>query len=380
MGKKYKIMIIAGEASGDLHGASLANELKLLIPGVELIGMGGSYMQQAGVKLLADISHISVCGFVEIIRYLPKIYSLFKLIKQQIVEQHPDLLILIDYPTFNLKLAKIAKKLQTKVLYYISPQIWAWHTSRIKKMQQNIAMMGVIFPFEVDFYRKHAVPVKYVGHPLVGKVMAAKTREDIKALHGIREDTKVIGLLPGSRKNEIQYILPTLIATAELLNSERPSIQFVLPLAETVKKADLQSLLSQSKVAIKVISEERYSVMSMCDAVVAASGTVTLELSLLCIPMVIVYKANYLSFAIAKRLVKIPYVGLCNIIAGKKIAEELLQEHATPEKIKAELLKIIEDDQYREQHKRELTKVTQKLSTERECSIGQLAYAVLDSN
>jgi lipid-A-disaccharide synthase len=375
MKKIKKVMIIAGEASGDLHGSNLAKEIKQLAPDIKLIGMGGKKMQQAGVELLADVTDLAVCGFFEIIRYLPQFFLLFSSIKKALLEQKPDLLLLIDFPSFNLKIAKIAHQYKIKVLYYISPQLWAWHTSRIKKIKRYVTMMAVIFPFEVDFYRHYAVPVKYVGHPLVEVFAKMPPPSTFPILQKI-----IIGLLPGSRKNEIKYILPTLIATAQLIQQQLSDIEFVLPLANTITKEEIECQIMHTRLPIKIITAHRYDAMRQCQVVIAASGTVTLELALLGTPLVIVYKGNPLSFMLAKRLVKIPHVGLCNIIAGKKIAEELLQNDATPERIWKEVKRLIEDKDYREGQKAALTKVAQRLSLEKECSIAQLACDVLNQN
>jgi lipid-A-disaccharide synthase len=367
-------MIIAGEASGDLHGAKLVNEILPVIPNLEISGMGSHSMKKAGVNLLADISQYSVCGFVEVLGYLPKLYSLFKKIKKQLIEQAPDLLILIDYPTFNLRLAKVAAKHNIKVLYYISPQIWAWHTSRVKKIRKCVNQMAVIFPFESDFYRKNSVPVKYVGHPLVGLVTASENKSEIKNQYDLNAQDIIVGLLPGSRNNEIKYILPTLVKSAQLLHQHNSKIKFLLPLADTLSESELRPFFEEHRSIIKLVTQNRYDAMSICDVVIVASGTATLELALLGVPMVVVYKANSLSFQLAKRLVKIPHVGLCNIVAGKKIAEELLQENASAENIKTETLRLIEDQNYREQQTKELKIVTSKLAAARDCSLAELVF------
>lgn len=377
MMKNNKIMLIAGEASGDMHGAVLVNEMKQLMPNLDFTGLGGTYLQQAGVKLIANMADFSVCGFFEVVRYLPRLYSLYRTIKRQLIANPPDLLILIDYPTFNLILAKVAAKLKIKVLYYISPQIWAWHTSRVTKIKDRVHTMGVIFPFEADFYRQHQVPVKYVGHPLAGRVTVTQEKEQLKQHYHIPPTAIVIGLLPGSRQNEIKYILPTLLQMAEQLQAHKTPIRFLLPLASTLIQHDLNPLLAQCKADVQIISNNRYDAMSICDVVVAASGTVTLELALLGIPMVIVYKANRFSFAIAKRVVKIPYVGLCNIIAKKKIVQELIQEQANCSAITAEVLKLLDDKAYCNEQKRQLSYVAQQLFTQKESSIGELAVDVL---
>ncbi len=372
-------MLIAGEASGDLHGANLIHELKQRLPAIELKGMGGVNMAQAGMELIADIADYSVCGFVEIIGHLPRLFSLFKKIKTELELFRPDLLVLIDYPSFNLRLAKIASRLNLKILYYISPQLWAWHTSRISLIKKYITVMGVIFPFEADFYGKHNVPVKYVGHPLVGKVRPTLLPQQIKNHYQISDQSIVIGLLPGSRANELKYILPTLLTAAEYLQQKNPKLQFLLPVANTLKLESIKTLLSHRAANIQLITEDRYDAMSICDAVVAASGTVTLELALLGIPMVVVYKANAISFAIAKRVVKIPHISLCNIVAGEKIVEELIQADASPERICFELTRLIEEIDYQATQKKQLARVAQKLATAKECSIGQLCFQALDT-
>jgi lipid-A-disaccharide synthase len=374
-----KIMIMAGEASGDMHGANLVNELKQTHPDIMLRGMGGNLMRQAGVDLIADLTHFSVCGFIEILGYLPKFYSLYKMVKKELIKDPPDLLILIDYPTFNLRLAKVAAKHNIKVLYYISPQIWAWHTSRIKKIKHSVNMMAVIFPFESDFYRQHSVPVKYVGHPLAGKVTTSAASEHLRQNFGIEKDTQVVGLLPGSRKNEIKYILPTLLQTAALLQQSKPDIKFILPLADTLTEEELAPYLQKVSTHITIIKENRYDAMSICDVVVAASGTVTLELALLGVPTVLVYKANYLSARIAKAVLKIPRVGLCNIVAGKEIVKELLQEQAVPENIQEELLRLLVDSKYKELQKNQLASVAEKLTAQKECQLSELVLQVLNN-
>lgn len=372
MQNRRKIMIIAGEASGDLHGAKLASEIKTLLPNLEITGLGGASMKQAGVELITDISNFSVCGFFEVIRYLPRLISLFNKIKRELINNRPDLLILIDYPTFNLKLAKVAAKHKIKVLYYISPQIWAWHTSRVKKIRQCVNMMAVIFPFESEFYRNNSVPVKYVGHPLVGTVSPTADKLNLRMKYHFADTDIIVGLLPGSRNNEIKYILPTLLKTAQLLHQKNPHIKFVLPLANTLTKQEIGGFVQDCQVPINIIAENRYDAMSICNAVVAASGTVTLELTLLQVPMVIVYKANVLSFKLAKYLVKIPHISLCNIVAGEKIVTELLQQDATAENISAELLRLIEDHSYRNEQTKQLQKVSAKLATKKECNLSEL--------
>ncbi len=378
MQNQPKIMLITGEASGDLHGASLAKEIKQLIPDAQISGMGGQRMAEAGVSLLADISDLSVCGVVEVIRYLPRIISRFNFIKKAIAQQKPDLLILIDYPTFNLKLAKAAKKLGVQILYYISPQVWAWHTSRVKKIKKWVAMMAVIFPFEKEFYQKYDVPVKYVGHPLVKNIDPPTIKQAAHQYFEVNPDKITIGLLPGSRQNEIHYLLPILIETAKLLYHKIPNVQFILPLASTITLEDIRPFIEGVQLPLKITQEHAYEAMSLCQAVVAASGTVTLELALLGLPMVVVYKVNKITYAIGKRVVKIPFLCLCNTIAGKRIVSELLQNDAQPELIAAELQRLLEDKDYRATQIAELAIVADKLNTKKECTTAELVYQLVN--
>jgi lipid-A-disaccharide synthase len=372
-----KVMIVAGEASGDLHGANLVKAMKQLAPNLQLLGMGGKQMAQVGVTLLTDISDISVCGFIEILRYLPKFHQLFTTMKKALRLRRPDLLILVDYPTFNLKLAKFAHSLNIKILYYISPQIWAWHTERIHRIKRYVTMMAVIFPFETEFYRQYAMPVKYVGHPLLE--ILSSLPEGAKDLNNPL-NRRIIGLLPGSRNNEIKYILPTLLDTAHLLKQKLPDTEFLLPLANTIKKEEIAFYLNKIDIPITIVQHDHYAAMRLCEVVIAASGTVTLELALLGVPMVIVYKGNPLSFMIAKRLVKIPYVGLCNIIAGKKIVAEFIQKDANPAKIFKEITRLLEDKAYSDSQKRCLAKVTEKLRLEKECTVAELVVDILNNS
>lgn len=379
MQNQPKIMLVAGEASGDLHGAILSREIKQLIPDAQLIGMGGRRMAEAGVELVTDISHLAVCGGVEVIRYLPKILAIFTLVKKTLIQQKPDLLILIDYPTFNLRMAKVAKKLGVKVLYYISPQIWAWHTSRVKKIKKSVDMMAVVFPFEAEFYRKYSVPVKYVGHPLVKNIDASAIRQSASKQFAMNSDKITVGLLPGSRQNEIFYLLPVLLETAQLLQQRIPNLHFILPLASTITLEDINPFLKNTQLPLTVVPHHSYEAMSICQAVVAASGTVNLELALLGVPMVVVYKVNKITFAIGKRLIKIPYLSICNVIAGKKIVPELLQNEAQPELIANELQHLLQDLDYRQAQIEQLALVANKLRAEKECTAADLAYQILNN-
>jgi lipid-A-disaccharide synthase len=252
--------------------------------------------------------------------------------------QKPDLLILVDYPGFNLKLAKEAKKLGIKVLYYISPKVWAWRKGRVKTIHKVVDHMAVLFPFEVPIYQQANVPVSCVGHPLVDAVKSQLTVAEAKVQFGLDENKQVLGLFPGSRRSEVQALLPLMIQAAERIVRQRPNIEVVLPLAPGLDSALFDDLIAKAGVRIRVISGDFYELTQTCDAIVAASGTVTLEIALLAVPHFIIYKVSPLTYRILKRLVKIPYVGLCNIVTSKNIITELLQDDVTVDHIELELL------------------------------------------
>lgn len=370
-----KIFIIAGEASGDLHGAKLIRDIKSLDPNIQFIGMGGPSMKQAGAELLVDATQLSAIGFFEIVSKIKQNIAAFRKLRAHIKKEQPDLIILIDYPEFNLRFARSAKKFNIKVLYYISPQIWAWRQKRINIIKKYVDLMAVVFPFEVDFYRRANVPVKFVGHPLAGHVKTSMSTLDARHLFEISENSRIIGLMPGSRQSEIKYIFPVMIETASRLKEFDPNIQFILPLAPTLSKEDFDPYLEKSNLNIKIVTRDLYDAMQMCDAIIVASGTATLEITLLGIPMVIIYKGSKLSHAIVKKLVKIPHVGLCNIMANKKIIAEFIQEEATASNIANEVVQILSHEQYAAEIKHQLYEVTSQLRNEK--NIEQLSKIVI---
>jgi len=340
------IFISTGEASGDLHAANLVKNFnRITDEKVTYFGMGGKLMQAAGVNIIMPFDQLSIIGITGIITKLPQILRNFYGIKKFLRQNQPDLVILVDYPGFNLRLAKTAKKLGLKVLYYISPQLWAWHQSRVKIIQRYVDRIAVFFPFEVDFYRQFNVSAMLVRHPLLDTVKATMTKNAAQqALH--LKPTITIGLLPGSRHCEIKALMPCLNATIHLLKNYNNQWQFVVPLAATLNPSDIEPYLSPEH-QVHIIPSS-YEVMQACDVMIACSGTVTLEVTLLAIPMVIVYRVSLLNYWLGKLLIKVPYLGLCNMIAQEQVAVELLQQHATPSKIAAEVIKILENKEYRQ--------------------------------
>lgn len=356
-----KILIVTGETSGDQHGAKLIYELKKLSPNLQISGVGSDYLRRAGVRIVADSKNMAVVGAIEVIFHLKYIYAAYRAIKKEITHNKPDLLIVIDYPEFNLMMAKIAKKAGIKVIYYISPQVWAWKQKRIKKIKKRVDKMLVIFPFEESFYQRANVPVEYVGHPLAGEVKPSLSLADALEKFHINPRACIIGILPGSRKGEIKRIFPTLLQAAEKIIAAIPNAHFLIPLAPSLNEEDLTSYLKKTALPLTIIAHHFYDVVSISQAAIVTSGTATLETALLETPMVIVYKTAASTYHIVKRIIKIPFIGLCNIVAGKAIVKELIQHDANAEKISHEIIQLINNSHYRETMVRELQKIKQQL-------------------
>ena len=336
-------MIVAGEASGDIYGADLANEAVKLAPDLQFFGIGGARMRDAGVDTLVDSAEMAVVGLVEVIKHFDVISSAFRKLKQIILNDPPDLLILIDYPGFNLRLAKVAKKAGVKVLYYISPQIWAWRQGRVKKIAALVDHMAVILPFEAPFYEQAGVPVTFVGHPMLDLVTVTMDQPTAAASFNLDPSRRIVGLFPGSRRNEIERLLPEIIAAAVILKERFPGIQFILPLASTLRREDIEPLLAAAGLEVTITRERIHEMIRSCDAVISVSGTVTLEIALVGTPMVIIYKLAPLTYQLAKRLVKVPNIGLCNIVAGETVVHELIQDQANPAAIADEVGILLTD-------------------------------------
>jgi lipid-A-disaccharide synthase len=365
-------MLSAGEASGDQHAAALFRELQKLIPGVEGIGMGGSAMREAGIELCFDSSGIGVIGLAEIARHYGEIRGALKLMQKTACERKPDLLICVDYKEFNFRLAKAAKACGVKVLFYVSPQVWAWRPGRVKSYGRIIDHMAVIFPFELPFYEAYGVPATYVGHPLAGKVKPSMSRSEALKKYGLTDASAnahnnggsrpVIGLLPGSRANEIKRLMPVILESARRLSLEFPAARFLLFQAASVKDAAISAQLAGvADLDLQVIRGQDYDALQCCDTVITVSGTATLEIALLGIPMVIVYRLAPLSYWLGRLLVKVPFIGLPNILAGKGVVRELIQHEATPESIAGEIARILQDSTYAESQRQALLAIRDKL-------------------
>lgn len=348
------VVIIAGETSGDLHGARVVNAMLARNDGISFYGVGGPALQQAGVRLSVDAAQLSVVGLTEVFSKLPAILNGLKTVKQLVSRLKPDLLILIDFPDFNLKIAAAAKKLGIPVLYYISPQLWAWRPGRVKQIAKLVDHMAVILPFEEDFYKGHQVPVTFVGHPLLDDYLPQRSeacKERIAA-------QPIIGLLPGSRESEILRHVPVMLETAEILQKKLKKVQFFISHAPSVERKLLEKFVQNHArdIEIEIISDPVQEVFERCSLVVAASGTVTLQAALHGIPMVIIYKVSPLSFWFGRALVRVNNIGLVNLIAGKEIVPELVQYHASAVNIAATVSDIMADSTRRRRMRQELVK------------------------
>ena len=342
------VMILAGEASGDAHAAEFVEVLRRQQPDMRISGMGGASMTRAGVEVFFDSSIIAVVGLVEVIRHWGDIKRAMAIVRERLEQTRPDLLVLVDYPEFNLKMARHAGTLGIPVLFYISPQVWAWRPKRIHKIGRLIDHMAVIFQFEKKYYEDAGIPVSFVGHPLVDKVKTSANAASQRSRLDISAEARVVGLFPGSRRNEITRLLPLMFDTARRMQSRDPLIRFVLPVASSLNFEEISNLVQASGVDICVTRDEIYDVITCCDAIATCSGTVTLEIALLGVPMCIVYKVSPLSYVIMKRLVTIPHIGLVNIVARQALVPEFLQADANPEAVSDELFRMLDDPEYRE--------------------------------
>jgi len=339
--KLDSILIVAGEVSGDIQGGKLVAELKDLSPGIKITGIGGDNMKAAGVDLLHHVREMSFLGFSEVVKHLPFIRRVLNELTRWIEINHPSAVVLIDYPGFNLKLAQRAKKLGCKVIYYISPQIWAWGKNRIKKIARFVDLMIVVFPFEEKLYKDHGVNVEFVGHPMLEGLGNTSTKEEFIKKHKLVEGKTLIGLLPGSRLQEVERLYPTMLEAVEIMRSSSPDLQSVTSLSPALYKA-VYSSIEQGKYTVH--STETHDVMKHSDLLFVASGSATLESAFFGTPLIIVYKLSPFSWLLGNLLVNLNSIGLVNIVAGEKIAPEILQSELTGSRLAEEALSIITDE------------------------------------
>jgi lipid-A-disaccharide synthase len=337
-----EIMLVVGEASGDMHGASLVKALLKRDPNLTFFGVAGDQLQRTSFETLFTVSKLTGMGLLELAGNIKNIMAAYRLLRRTLRTRRPSLLILIDFPEFNLRLARLAKKLGVPVLYYVSPQVWAWRRGRVREIAHVVDKMAVVFPFEVEFYERHHVPVEFVGHPLLDVVRVSQKRESILSELGLDKERPVIALLPGSRRKEIAYHLPVMVAAATELKRVEQA-QFFCVRASTLDRAELQKELDRAGFVIPIVDGERYNAVNAADLVWAASGTATLETALLEKPTIVIYRVSWVTYWLARLLVKIKYIGIANILAGKRIVPELVQSDLSPKRLVQESQAILND-------------------------------------
>jgi lipid-A-disaccharide synthase len=357
-----KLMIVAGEASGDRHGAALAQALRRLHPAIEfeLFGSGGEEMRAAGVETLVDAREVAIIGIPEIARGLGKLYGAYRTLLKAARTRQPAVVVLIDWPDFNMRLARALRRAGLRIVYYISPQVWAWRRYRVRALRRDVDRMLVILPFEVEFYEGRGIDVEYVSHPLVQAVQRTASRREFCNRHHLDESRPIMALLPGSRQKEIHYHVPIMLDAARRL----PGAQFVLPLASTVSRKHVATLIGQTPDAppITMIERDTYNTLFHAAFAIVASGTATVEAALAGTPMVILYRASQVNWRLIRPLIRLDTFGMVNLIAGRRIVPELMQDDATGARIAAEVQRILADPARLAEMRRGLEEVRQRLA------------------
>ena len=370
-------MLVVGEASGDAHGARLVQALHRRDPQVKIYGVAGEQLRRGQFEELFNVSQLTGMGLVELAANLRNVWRAYGLLKRTLKVRRPNLLILIDFPEFNLRLARFAKSLGIPVLYYVSPQIWAWRKNRVKQIARWVDHMAVIFPFEADFYERHGVKVSFVGHPLLETVKADAGREETLAKLGLDPERPVIALLPGSRHGEVTRHVPPMREAAIQLARER-NAQFFCVRAATIDGAELRSLLNGTGVRIPIVEEDRYGALHASDIAWTASGTATVEIALLGRPMIIMYRLSWLTYLIARWLVRVDHIGMVNLIAGERLMPELIQRDVNPERIVAETRILLDDAKMRTGITDKLAKLRRRLGTPGAAErVAELAFSIM---
>jgi len=343
MEKNKHILIVAGEASGDLHAAHLVKAIRKMRPDTAFLGLGGERLKAEGVEICYDIVGLAVVGLFEVLKNLKKFKEIFDGLLQVVDRRKPDLAILVDYPGFNLRLASELKKRGIPVIYYISPQVWAWGRGRIATIKRLVDLMLVVFAFEEELYKKHGVPAAFIGHPLLDIIKTSSSKEEVLMKARLNTQKYTFALLPGSREKEVRVLLPIMLDTARLLYRQKPDSQFLILRSSNVAEDIFRRICASYQIPVAIASDMTYDGLKASDFALVASGTATLETALLGIPMVILYKISFLTWAYLKTTVRIPYIGLVNVIRNKKVIAEFIQYDAKPQKIAAYILSVITD-------------------------------------
>ena len=350
-----KIFIMAGEASGDLHASHVIKELKRLDPGSEIFGVGGNRMRDAGAHLYYHIDEIAILGLSEVIRHFPTIRRIFHDLLRLLTKRKPDIVMLVDYPGFNLRFARRAHAMGFPVFYYIAPQVWAWGRDRAKKMARSIDRLAVIFEFEVDFFSGYGLQTDFVGHPLLDQI-PAETDTRFWQRWQLDASRPLLALLPGSRAQEIDHLLPPMVETAHQLREKYPQVQVALALAETIPRSRINS-----EAGLTLVENDTHALLQHATAAIVASGTATLETAFFQVPFLITYRVSPLTWFLGKRLVKIPYIGLANVAAGEKVADEVLQDQVEASVLLPKIEALMFDNTLRRHVKHKLAGIRDKL-------------------
>lgn len=345
--EKPRILLVAGEASGDRYGAHLIAALREQAGGIACFGIGGDRMIREGFEPLYESRRLAVVGLVEVLTRLPLYLRVMRDLRRRVAADRPDLAVLIDFPDFNLRLARHLKRAGIPVLYFVGPQVWAWRRGRVRTIAGRVDAMALILPFEASLYAGTGLEVEFVGHPLVDLAAPRCGREEARRRFGIGAGETAVGLLPGSRPGESRRILPVLLAAARILRRRLPRTRFLVPLADTLDRADLEAGVRREGVPVEVVEDQFYEVLTACDAAAVASGTATLEAALLGLPMVIVYRLHPLTHWIGSRLATVEMIGLANLVLGRRVVPELVQKECRPERVAAEIARLIDDPDHR---------------------------------
>ncbi|WP_041607863.1 lipid-A-disaccharide synthase [Halobacteroides halobius] len=372
-----KIMVVAGEASGDMHATKVIKEIKKLNPDVEFFGFGGQQMKQAGVEILYDPTKLSTIGFAEAIKHLKLMYDKLNQLEEAMKERKPDVVFLVDYSGFNMKVAKRAAKLGIPVVNYFAPSAWVWGKWRAKRMAKYGAKIASVFPMEEKVYRKAGADVEFVGHPLLDMVEPQLSYQEFKEEFKLDLTGKVIGLLPGSRQQELDSLLGPMLEAADIISSHFSITNFILPVAETIDQTKIKEKIKDYKVDVQLVTGHSYEVMEVTDLLLVASGTATLEAACLQTPMVIAYQTSWSTYWLGKLLVKLPFIGLPNIISEKEIVPELLQNEVTGSNLAKEVINILDSERKVNQIKKDLANIKAKLGPKN--ATKQVARLVLDT-
>ena len=370
-----RILLSCGETSGDLYAGELVRELRLRQPGIEVFGLGGDRLAAQGAELLAHVKDLAVVGLLEVVSHLRSLRRVFDRVLSEVDRQLPDVAVLVDYPDFNLRLARHLRRRGVRVVYYVSPQVWAWRRGRLDTIRKTVDHMLVIFPFEEALYREAGVPVTFVGHPLVDLVHPPADKRGFVTGLGLDPERPVVALLPGSRPKEIAHNLPPLAGAVEKLAGERPELQFLLALAPSLSfRAVAEAFRS---LPVHIVANQTQGVLASGTVSVVASGTATVEAALLGAPMVVVYRLAPLTYLLGRRLVKVPHFAMANLIAGERVVPEVIQRELTPERVAAEVRALLDAPARREAMQAGLAEVRRKLGEPG--ASGRAAAVVLDA-